>query len=356
MSSSEPSTPGARRFLAWLLATMALLGVAALGVTWVIDPYGLLAARGLTPAICTPGIRVNDDRFARPALVRLHQPGEILLGSSRALWAFREDSFTGRTGRTIANLSLAGASLEEIDWLARQAIDEAPVRRVWLGMDFGAFAMPERAPATLTPLWAVASPDATALRYGLLDPHALRAGMAALFDPASCADPPFTPHGFPRTATPHGGTPAALAVLPGARTRADLVRRWRFEERGRAAAYARRMARFEALLATLRRRGVPVILFITPSHPAYDSMLAEAGLGELYRRWRDELRAVAERHGATLVMSDSPAFLAAIRAPDCPAGAPPLDCLFYDATHARPFVGDAIVAAGLEAERARAGR
>lgn len=345
--------PAGRRFLAWLLATVALLAAAILGVTWLIDPYGVLNSRGHGTALCTPGIRIDDDRYLKPILARLYQPEEIVLGSSRARWAFREEFFTLRTGRRTVNLSLNSASLEEMDRLARDAIAEAPVRRVWIGLDFGAFAMPNWSPGRLSSPWRIADPEATALRYGLLDPNAMRAGLLALADPTSCSDPAFTPHGFVRSATLYGDSP--LPILPGARARAAVLRHWRFDAPARAAAYAERMARLDALLAFLRRRGVPVILFLTPSHPVYEEMVAESGLAEHHRRWREEVRGLAERHGATLLMTDTPAFLASIHSPGCPANVPPVDCLFYDTTHSRPAVGDAIVRAALAAAPPRPG-
>ena len=339
--------PEGRRFLVWLLGTIALLAAAILGITWLIDPYGVLAARGHGPALCTPGIRIDDDRYLKPILPRLYQPEDVVLGSSRVRWAFHEDYFTSRTGRRTVNLALNSASLEEIDRLTRQAIADAPVRRAWIGLDYGAFAMPDWAPGRLAVPWAIADPEATALRYGLLDPHAMQAGLLALAAPGSCRDPAFTPHGFVRNATPYGDSP--LPVLPTARQRAAVLRHWRFDPPARAAAYAERLARLDALLAFLRQRNVPVILFLTPSHPLYQEMLAEAGLGEQRLRWREEVRALAARHNATLVESDTSAFLDSIRAPGCPAGAPPVDCLFYDTTHSRPLVGDAIVRAALSA-------
>jgi hypothetical protein len=247
------------------------------------------------------------------------------------------------------NLALNSASLEEIDRLTRQALADAPVRRVWIGLDFGAFAMPDWRQGRLGEPWGIADPELTALRYGLLDPNAMRASLLALADPSSCSDPAFTPHGFVRSATLYGDSP--LPILPDARVRAVVIRHWRFDEPARAAAYAERMARLDALLAFLRQRRVPVILFITPSHPVYQEMVAEAGLAERRRRWREEVRGLADRHGATLLFSDTPAFLAAIRAPGCPANVPPVDCLFYDTTHSRPMVGDAIVEAALAAEQ-----
>lgn len=340
--------PGARRFLRRFLATSALLACAVLALTRLVDPYGMLSPPGPRASLCAPGIRVNDDRYLKPVMPRVHQPEEILLGSSRAVWGFSEQSFARRTGRRTANLALSSGSLDEIDRLARRAVADAPVRRVWIGLDFGAFALPGAELPPLNPVWRVADPDATALRYGLFDPHAMKAGLLALADPAGCADPPFSRLGFARNAGPYGT--AASPTLPDARTRAALVRRWRTETQAPSPVEGERLGRLDALLSFLRSRGVEPMLFITPSHPVYHAMVAEAGLGARYRRWRAEIQATARRHGAILVLSDAPEFLRAAAPPGCPA---PALCLFFDSTHFRPLVGDAIVAAALAARQSQ---
>jgi hypothetical protein len=344
---------GARRFLVRFLATAALLACALLALTWLVDPYGLRPAGGGGASLCAPGMKVNDDRYLKPVIARVHWPEEIILGSSRAVWGFSEQSFTARTGRRTANLALSSGSLEEIDLLARQAVADAPVRRVWIGLDFGAFALPGADPPPPARLWPIADPGATALRYGVFDPHAMKAGLLALADPAACRDPPFSALGFARSAGPYGRAPATRPNLPDPRTRAALVRRWRTEAEAPSPAYADRLARLDALLSFLRSRRVEAILFITPSHPSYHAMVAEAGLSGLYRDWRGAIQARARRPGTILVMSDSPAFLRAVSAPACPARAAPGDCLFYDATHFRPLVGDAIVGAALAMRQSR---
>jgi hypothetical protein len=340
----------AHRFLAWFAATSALLAVGVLGLTWLVDPYGLLAARGPRPSVCVPGIRVNDDRYLKAVMPRVHQPKEVILGSSRAAWGFREEAFTRRT----ANLALSSGSLEQIDRLARQAVADAPVERLWIGLDFGAFILPGAGPDTLTRLWPIADPGATALRYGLLDPHAMKAGWLALADPAACRDPPFSLLGFARVG-PYGRTPWSGPRLPDLRTRSALVHNWREEARGGSSAYADRLGRLDALLSFLRSRRAEAMLFITPSHPVYHEMVAEAGLGGRYRRWRGDIQAIARRHDTILVLSDAPAFLRAVNAPDCPAPALPEYCLFYDSTHFRPVVGDAIVSAALAMQQSHPG-
>ena len=55
--------PEGRRFLAWLLGAAALLLAAILGITWLVDPYGLLTARGHGAGLCAPGIRVDEQFY-----------------------------------------------------------------------------------------------------------------------------------------------------------------------------------------------------------------------------------------------------------------------------------------------------
>jgi hypothetical protein len=345
----------APRFLAWFAATAALLAVGVLCLTWLVDPYGLLALRDPRSSVCLPGIRVNDDRYLKVVLPRVHQPEEIVLGSSRAVWGFREESFTRRTGRRTANLGLSSGSLEQIDRLARQAVADAPIERVWIGLDFGAFILPGAEADTLTRPWPIAGPRATALRYGLLDPHAMKAGWLALADPVTCSDPPFSLLGFARNVGPYGRTPWSGPRLPDARTKAALIHNWRREAWRRSPVYADHLGQLDALLSFLRSRGVEAMLFITPSHSVYHDMVAEAGLTGRYLRWRRDIQAMARRHDTVLVMSDAPAFLRTVNASDCPAPAPPGYCLFYDSTHFRPVVGDAIVRAALAMQQSHPG-
>ena len=191
---SSMSSSDARRFLAAFAAVAALLAAAALLATWLLDPFGLLALGGLRGPACAAGARSLDERFSKPLLPRLYRPEEIVVGSSRAFWLFREEMFAGRR---VANLSIPGASIDEIDQLVGQALADAPVRRVWIGADFGAFAMRDEPARDLERVWAVADRRLTALRYGLVHPRSLSAAFLALGRAGTCADPPVTATGFP---------------------------------------------------------------------------------------------------------------------------------------------------------------
>ena len=149
----------------------------ALGLTWAVDPSAVLARSG-GGWLCAPGIKDGDPHEFKQLVAAIHQPREILLGSSRAAAGFSEADFRTVTGGTAANLALAGASLAEMDALTRSAVTRAPVRRVWIGLDFGAFAQPRANPQPVAPL-----PDLhgqpLALATGLVNPRATQAAAKA---------------------------------------------------------------------------------------------------------------------------------------------------------------------------------
>jgi hypothetical protein len=340
MSSSD-----ARPFLRAFAGVAALLIAAALAATWLLDPFGLLALGGWRGPACAAGARGVDERFTKPIVPRLYLPEEVVVGSSRAFWMLREETIAGPTGHRVANLSVSGASIDEIDQLVTQALADAPVRRVWIGADFGAFAMRDEQARDLLRPWAIGDRRLTALRYGLFHPRALSAAFLALGQSHNaCADPPVTASGFARhPPVPEGQRPA---LRPDRAARAILAERWRMPAAERARLIEMRFARFEALLARLERRGVAVVIFLTPSPPAYLALVEEAGLGGDYRRWRRRLLLRDRAAGVTVVASDSPEFLDSVARTSC-AGRDREACLFYDLTHARPPVGAAIVRAAL---------
>jgi hypothetical protein len=340
MSSSD-----ARRFLAAFAAVAALLAAAALLATWLLDPFGLLALGGLRGPACAAGARSLDERFSRPLLPRLYRPEEIVVGSSRAFWLFRDGMIAGPTGHRVANLSLPGASIDEIDQMVDQALADAPLRRVWIGADFGAFAMRDEPARDVERVWAVRDRRLTALRYGLFHPRSLSAAFLALGQSGACADPPVTATGFARhPPMPESERPA---LRPSRRARDILAERWRMPAAERARLIEARFARFEALLARLDRRGVAAIVFLTPSPPSYLALVDEAGLGGDYLRWRARLLRRDRPGRVTVIASDSPDFLLPVARANC-AGEAVEPCLFYDLTHARLPVGAAIVQAGLD--------
>jgi hypothetical protein len=302
---------------------------------------------GLGGGWCGEGIAAGDERFVKPALPRILQPEEVIIGSSRVAIGFGAEAFPGRR---IVNLGISGASALEIDALARHAAEEPALRRLWLGLDFGAFIEREDGREPLVFPTPGLDRRWTALSNGLASERALRAALALALSPGDCASPPLTQFGFRAREAPPVADPAHdNRVL-----RAHILRLWALPDDGRRRIYAARLAMLDLLLADLRRRDVELILYLSPTSRGYREMVASAGLGALYNQWRADISTLASHHGARLIESDTPGFLAAIPTPACPARTPE-DCLFRDLTHFRPVVGDAIARAVLREERPPSG-
>ena len=335
MSSSDPRT-----FLCMFAACALAMATVALGLTWAVDPSAVLARSG-GGWLCAPGIKGGDQHEFKQLAAAIHQPEEILLGSSRAAAGFAEADFRASTGRSAANLALAGASMAEMDALARSAIARAPVKRVWIGLDFGAFGQPPHHPGPVAQLPELAG-DPFALAMGLLHPRATQTAIEAILT-GSCARPPMTPTGFADAdaamiATPYSGfTP---------RNQARLTRAWDVPVQLRARSYADAIQRLTSLAAFLREDGVELIVYLAPVHPDYRADIARVGLVALYRQWRQDIATIAHAQGAVLVASDRSDFLDQIDVP-CASHPSRNACLFYDPLHFRPVVGRAILAEGL---------
>lgn len=340
MSSSDPAAAG-RRFVGTALASVLVMLGALFAATAATDPTGLLVGGGWPSGLCAPGVKVMDDRIHKPAMLSVHRPDGILLGSSRVARGFDGRGLHPEDG-TVLNLGMTGATMTDIDALARKAVDETPVSRVWIGLDFGAFAMAETAPVEMPPGEGRAAPRVRALWHGLFSPRALKATLGLLLDPAACATPPFDARGFVR---PGSGDPAgAHGGEPDPAARSRLLRSWRAPPVQRETLYAARMATLDRLLLHLGGRGVEVVLYRSPSHPAYYALVDEAGLGPLHRRWQVDTDRLAARRGLTLVAADAPGFLSAAGLPACTEKR--VDCAFQDAVHFRPGVGAAILRQG----------
>jgi hypothetical protein len=338
MSSSRPDAAASRFLRTFCLALAALAG-AILLLTWAVDPTGLIQASGLPGTLCRPGIRTDDERFVKPQLLGILAPREIILGSSRAANGFRAAAFPGGD---VVNLGFKAQSIEELDALARHAAGAASVRRLWIGLDFGAFIQRESPREPLAFPSPRLGPRASAVRSGLFDQRALKSTILWALSPGSCLAPPVTPAGFQTDDTP----PAQQSAAYNALLRTLTIRLWTQPAAERERLYALRRGRLDRLLGDLAIRDKAVVLYLSPMAPGFRRIVADIGLAGEYGRWRADMRRLAERHGAVLVESDTASFLATVPVAHCP-GLGRIDCLFMDVGHFRPETGAAIVRAGL---------
>lgn len=337
MSSSDAARNG-RRFVASFAVSLALAAAAMLLVIWLVDPTGLLRGAGLSPDICASGFVSSDDRYVKPIVAASHHAPEVLVGSSRVAYAFAPGHFGGRE---VANLGFAGANLEGIDAMVRHAAERRMVRRIWIGVDFGTFLIPESWQQSPRPPRSPRGAETFALRHGLLSRRAAADALRSIIRPALCrSERPLTANGF---RSRHFALFTPAAVTP--EMRDYLADQWSLSRPLQAQLLAYNLIRFERLLAELRVRRIEPVLFLSPTSPVFRELVAEAGLDPLYAHWRGSLRAAARRQGARLIESDTREFLLAIETPPCPAPSREA-CMFEDITHYRSFVAEAIVRAG----------
>lgn len=348
MSSSDLDIVG-RRFVTTASVAAAIIAGVLLAATALADPTGLLVASGWPRGLCAAGLKVRDDRAWKPYMAAIHLPEQAILGSSRVSRGFDSRAF-GPAGGKALNLGMSSATMSDIDALARKTIEEAPVRRIWIGLDFGAVADAGATVADFGQPDLAGTPRLRSLRTGLLSPGALEATLTLVRHPSSCATPQFDAQAFVNPEADDTGN--RHVVIPDERARARQLASWRRTASKRRRSYAANIAELERLLVHLAEHDVTVILYRSPSHPAFDTLLAEAGLTPLQQRWRSDTDQMASRHGVILVAADAPDFLLGVDASGCTGLR--ADCVFHDATHFRPEVGAAIVRAGEAALTLRA--
>jgi hypothetical protein len=344
MSSSEPRAAG-RRFLVVLFTAFVVMLGGIVAATALVDPTGLLVSAGWRAGICAPGLKDAENPVFMGARTRLFQPGEIIVGSSRVMRGFEHDGFAAGDGAGAVSLGFTAASMADIDGIVRDAIADTPVERVWIGLDFGAFVLTDRARYPARANDEPSAPRRDAVIVGLLSPEALQATLNVALHPGLCRTPPFDARGF---AHPDAALLAGSdrAVLPDKAARARTLVSWHQGGGDRETLYRGERDRLVRLLAELKRRDIAVVLHVGPTHPAYDRLVDEAGLGDLRTRWRADIARIAEQHGANLVAADRPGFLAGLPGLPSDCDGTPADCAFHDATHFRPLVGAAIIREG----------
>lgn len=334
-----------RRFMIVLVTGLALMLGGVITSIALADPTGLLVGAGWHQGLCAPGIKDRGDIDRLRAVAQARRPTEIIVGSSRVIHGIDRDALGPSDTSRFANLGLSSATVIDIDRTVRAAVVVAPVKQVWIGLDLSAFGLLDPASSLSTEFAPTLSPRMMSLYNGLLSPSAWSSALRVLRSPRTCRQPPFDLDGFAREAAP-GLDTGKRARLPNPTVRAQTISNWHYGAADREKLYAREKARFTRLLADLKHQDIVVVLFVGPTHPTYDNMVEEAGLSAFRTRWRADLEHIAREQGAVLVAADRADFLTSL--PDLPLGCEtaPVDCAFYDATHFRPVVGEAIIGEG----------
>lgn len=177
------------RFLTWLFVfTLAGLSAVA-GLNALIDPTSYLTnARLVTPVICSPGIRADEERSKQVAVVSF-APDALLVGTSQVALGFdaSDPILRLKLGRTY-NLGIDGLGTTKMDALLRDIIPALNVRTVIVGVTFG-MTLDRRLPEP-----RIGEPGSARLRgvwtfkEALLTKHALFASIRALFSHSQCVN------------------------------------------------------------------------------------------------------------------------------------------------------------------------
>jgi hypothetical protein len=325
--------PSSRRFLIWFAGTLAI-GLFLLGSAAVLaDPRGIFVrAWPGAPRLCEPGLYV-DAREAKPYLPALAPPREALFGTSRVMVGFSEHDAAALLGRDTLNLAVPDVKMAEVALLFDEAAAAGTLKRAWIGLDFSMFrgggSVQFSRPRPLPRLIFT-------LRYGILDPAVLRGAVGRFFH--RCAIQA-TMQGF--------APPDAQWDWPAAQEEAaQRAEAWRTLARSGSPiatkSYRAQVAQLRLLAASARRRGIALIVFVSPSPPLLGRAMASGGLMEDQRTWRRDVEQAARAGGAVFLDASG-------KAPEDCISEQDARCAFVDLTHFRPFIGRRILEAGLAA-------
>jgi hypothetical protein len=332
---SKSDAVATRYLLRFALASISIAAL-VISLTWAVDPLSTLHPYG-GGKLCGIGIKSSVGREHKLVAAVSRQPREVIVGSSRVVVGFTRRDTERLFTRPAFNLGFHNASVKDTDLIIRETLQRVPLKRVWLALEFGNFTnrvedRPPRTPSRLPmPFFA--------WHEGLFSPAATRMAMTSVFRREPCRHPPVDSYGF---LTAHSREWRERA---GFREIQQLATTWGLASQEAEDSYAARLRQLEDLLRGLRFRDVKVVLFLSPMSNSYRQKVEEAGLTELYDRWRADVRSVAQKEGAALVEADTDSFLDEVGV-DCPPGSTRDECLFYDTIHFRPPVGAAILAAG----------
>ena len=335
MSSSEPA---ARRFLKQFALALAGFAAIALGLTWAIDPLSVLHPSG-GGRLCGAGIKEQSPREAKLVAAIARRPSHILVGTSRVDYGFDRSSAERLLGGETFNLGFGSAAIADESRAVREIARRVPVDSVWLALEPGTF-LTRRGDESPLVMPSRLDGPAFAWREGLFSRAALKSAAEAMIRPRLCRNPLTDSAGF-RTFVSETGLRRG-----GARVVERLPDEWGAPNDPEYSAAA---AELRNLAGWLQSRNVRLVLFFSPLSDSYREALESGGLSGSYRRWRDDVRAIARDEGALLVEADTGAFLDATAA-RCAPGRTREQCLFYDPVHFRPAVGTAILAAGIRSK------
>ncbi|QDU97671.1 hypothetical protein [Lignipirellula cremea] len=318
------------------LGPRAFLLYAMLGAITCVLAAVLLTAIGDPSGVSKGDKKHGAGPFeSAPRLVLDRRPTAILLGNSRVIRGFDHHDFPEGT----INLGHSAVALPGVILLLNKAMKSPDLQKVWLGIDFGMFCMPDQHRQEFEfelnrdqdPTWAS--------RLGAIRPSRIR---AALLDAAGLSNPESKdrdPDGFQKPGRRPVNIKAGQALTPPLLAQHAAITGTIAQER-----YQERLNMLTAALQKLAARNVQVNLFINPSHPLYFEALEKLEILDDYKRMQVDIEQIVDQIGDPHVslIDFSTRYARTNLLPGESDSSLDSDPPFYDLVHYQPSVGKEI--------------
>jgi hypothetical protein len=332
-------------FLLWALLPVTIIGIGNL----LVDPLGLLPARGIEGVNAHKPLLRDRERLFKPYAVTRLKPQVVIIGTSRSNHAL-DPAHPAFGGATAYNLSISGTNIREARTMFEHAAATGALRSAIFELDMGMFDADAAveldyldSPGHPRRYARLATLLATALSW-----NTLRLTIGTLrgqHDPDEyTASGRQTEHVFRSRIASYGGL---------RNTFEGYMRRLAPAEQRQAAAW--RAARVDArhfpgmdelarILGTARARHIALTLYVSPIH-ALDQQAVEAIYGAaLMEEWRRALLATIATVGGEVSLWDFSGYNAVTTEPLPAVGSsdagPGAMHYYWDQSHYRVQVGD----------------
>ena len=284
--------PSRGRRLRLMLVCLTSLLATVVATNWLVNPYGVWPTTVVPRAyrLTDAAVPHIGEHLSTPYRIRIERPSTVLVGSSRILWGMLVEQ-SGHD--TFLNASLSGATLTELAGVLRLATTNPRLRRVIWGVEFYAFDEKfagVRHADTLTRLQASERQTLVLkVKETLFNMQAFRDSRRVLMrvvrgrKPDSLRDPvPWTEELIrERLATVNN---RGLAQRKESRIK-DQLKDWiNSYENYRLS--PSQVTMFQETVASLRRAGLEVILFVPPMSDCELEAIDQLGAWDAFQDWK----------------------------------------------------------------------
>ena len=125
-----------RRYLGSLAATAVALFAIAVAFIWVVDPYMLEGRPRIAGFNALKPHGGDRGLIPKELLARTQQPTTLLVGNSRIEVGFDPDALATNDDERVFAAGVPGEALSTLTPMVRRIAETAPLRRVYVGLDY----------------------------------------------------------------------------------------------------------------------------------------------------------------------------------------------------------------------------